>query len=103
MALDIPSPEVVDYYRSRSEAYKVRLGELRAHYEDPDSVEQVVQLMDNVFQDILLMLMEDNIVTTQVRLDPFYNSISGYTSSFRDFLENQRFLVAIMRKDFKAY
>lgn len=102
MALGLSSYQIQDYCVARANLYKTRIAELREILTNPPSVEPD-KVADNQMQDILLMLMEDEIVTTQVRLESsFYLSIIPQVSAFRDFLISQRFLVGMLRKDFRG-
>jgi hypothetical protein len=99
-SLGIPTPQVLDYYNLRMAKYKFHSDSLRALVDsNPDTVESTKSI-DNALQDLLLMLMEDNILTTQVRMDKWYTSISGQTAAFRDFLESHRFLILGLRKNY---
>jgi hypothetical protein len=99
-SLQIPAPEVIDYFKLRMDKYQESVLRLRSLVQDsPDSVE-TNKTIDNAVQDILLLMMEDNVVLTQVRLDQWYASIAQQTYAFKDFLDSNRFLVLGMRKNY---
>lgn len=92
---DIPAPDITDYYEKRMEQYRSEMQALRDLTTGTESFATAYEAVNPQLQQILLMLSEDNIVTTQVTLQG-YTSIAPKTKTFREFIDSQRFLTKIM-------
>jgi hypothetical protein len=95
MAWDIPANDIVEYYINRTAQYRTEVETLRSLTKGEEGFLTGGQKASIQLQELLLMLAEDNIVTTQVSLES-YRSISDKTKVFRDFLDSQRFIIKIM-------
>ena len=95
MRWEIPAEKIADYYDERMEQYKAEVQNLRQLTEGVESFATAYELLNPLLQNLLLMLSEDNIVTTQVTLQS-YTTISGKTKTFREFIDSQRFIIKIM-------
>lgn len=99
MGIDqVSSPDILDHFRARMEIYTAELIKLRKDIENLGAEDEARRAeINNRLQNLLLMLSEDNIVTTQVRLD--YRNRQGILNeslAMRDYLDSQRFLLKIL-------
>ena len=86
------------------QVYSDRMDELRTALENP-SHRQDTRPVESLIEEVLLLISEDNIVTTQIRLEKsFYTSICPQISAMREFLDQQRFVFKILFDSFnKSY
>lgn len=106
MARDFNVNQVLDYFDDRIESYQDKQAELRKfsqeRHTERDNPDHQNGL--NLMQDIFLMLMEDNILTTQIMLNASsYPSLQANAQTFRIFMDSQRFLLKIVYDQFDKY
>lgn len=88
---ELSSLDIIAFFRIRLDAYEIKVKTLRTYVEDVTTTD--TRQIDFVIEDLLLMLAEDNVVITQIRLDNMLSqSLARQTSAFKEFIDSQRFV-----------
>lgn len=89
--------EISDYIDARMFLYETRVAELRNEIESREvDSENYSQRVLNQLGELLVMLSEDNVVVTIVRLDSTMTDLAARLTPFKEFIDSQRFIIKIL-------